>query len=209
MAERTLDVDELVILRRRVHRAEVAAAAALVATLALGVATFTWIHPRDEGRGVALRAQQLALVDDEGRTRILLAVRPDGTANASFSDAHGTPRLTVGVGSHGLPALGLGDAEGQMRAAFALDDRAVATLGFLDGHRALRARLGLDGDGVPALTFLDGGQRVRALLSVEDDRSLLRMADRSGQTRIGLGLAFGSPALVVFDEHGATVSKLP
>jgi hypothetical protein len=126
-----------------------------------------------------------------------------------MTDGAGIPRATLGVGADGLPALGLGDAAGVLRAAVALGADGGSSLGFFDPRQNLRARFGLRGDAVPALDIFDDAQRDRVLMSVEPGRSLLRIADRSGQTRIGLGLAAGDPAIVVFDEHGTPTSRFP
>jgi hypothetical protein len=82
------------------------------------------------------------------------------------------------------------------------------TLGFFDPHRTLRARFGLRADAVPALDIFDDAQHDRLLMSVAPGRSVLRIADRSGQTRIGL-IAAGDPAIVVFDENGTPMRRFP
>ena len=197
-------------LERRLKLIAIATVAAVAASIGLaGTAVYlTW------SAGVRLRqggieARRFALVDEHGRARAVLSVQENGGASLYLTDATGTPRATLGVGRDGVPAVGLGDKDGTLRAAMAVAADGGGSIGFLDGHQNVRARLGLRPDAVPALDIFDDAQRDRVLLSVEPGRSLLRIADRSGQTRIGLGLSAGSPRIVVFDENGAPVGQLP
>ncbi len=189
---------------------------ALMALMALGT-TFgldgaaLYLARRWSAQRVAegIEARRFTLLDERGKARAVLAVEENGAATLSFIDTGATRRASVGVGSDGVPALGLGDGHGTLRAALAVDGDGRSSIGFFDGERNLRARLGVGPDGTPALNILDDAQRERVLLSVEPGRSLLRIADRAGQTRIGLGLSAGSPGIVVFDEDGAPIRRLP
>ena len=175
-------------LGRKMKWAAFMALTALGTTFGLGGAALYLAH-RWSAQSVAegIEARRFTLLDERGKARAVLAVEENGGATLSFIDALGTRQTSVGVGSDGVPVLS---------ASF-------------DGERNLRARLGVGPDGTPALNNLDDAQRERVLLSVEPGRSLLRIADRAGQTRIGLGLSAGSPGLVVFDEDGAPIRRLP
>jgi len=56
---------------------------------------------------------------------------------------------------------------------------------------------------------LDDKVRARSVLSVDQERTLLRIADASGRTRVGVGLLYDSPGIAIFDESGATIDKIP
>lgn len=183
-------------------------AAAAMVGLAGAAVFLTWSAGFRLRQG-GIEARRFALVDEHGRPRAVLSVQENGAASLYLTDGKGTPRATLGVGKDGVPALGLGDEDGTLRAAMAVAADGGCSLGFFDGHQNVRARLGLRPDAVPALDIFDDAQRDRVLLSVEPGRSLLRIADRSGQTRIGLGLSAGSPGIVVFDQNGAPVGQLP
>jgi len=197
-------------LGRRLRWTALMALTALGTTLGLGGAGLylarRWsVQHVTEG----IQARRFTLLDERGKARAVLAVEDNGAATLSFLDVLGARRASVGVGSDGVPALGLGDGHGTLRAALAVDDDGRSSIGFFDGERNLRARLGVGPDGTPALNILDDAQHERVLLSVEPGRSLLRIADRAGQTRIGLGLMAGSPGIVVFDRDGTPVRQLP
>jgi hypothetical protein len=156
-----------------------------------------------------IEVRRLVLTDAHGMGRAVLSVRDDGSAGLYLTDVRGTPRATLGVGADGVPALGLGDRDGMLRVALAVGADGAANLGFFDMQQNVRARLGIRPDAAPALDIFDDAQHDRVLLSVEPGRSLLRIADRSGQTRLGLGLSEGSPGIVIFDPRGGPISRLP
>jgi hypothetical protein len=197
-------------LGRRLKWTTLIALTTLGTTLGLGAAVIHLARrgPSRDGTG-GIEGRRFTLLDERGKARAILGVEENGAATLSFVDSLGTHRASVGVGPEGVPALGLGDGHGALRAALAVDGDGRSSIGFFDAQRNLRARLGVGPDGTPALNILDDAQRERVLLSVEPGRSLLRIADRSGQTRIGLGLSAGSPGIVMFDEGGAPIGRLP
>jgi hypothetical protein len=196
-------------LDRRMKRVAMIGLAGVTASLALaGAALYAASGTRALTQDGVVQARRLVLADGAGRPRAVLATDPNGAASLYLTDTSGRPRATLGVGADGAPALGLGDAGGIVRAAVAVGADGRSSVGFFDPRRNVRARLGLGPDAIPALDMFDDRERDRVLLSVEPGRSLLRIADRSGQTRIGLGLAAGAPGLVVFDESGAPVREL-
>jgi hypothetical protein len=184
---------------------------AMVALVAAALSLSAWavdLAWRGQPPRTSLEAHRFALVDDHGAPRAVLAV-DGGAANLYLTDAQGTPRATMSVAADGTPAIGLGGKDATLRLAMAVSDDGESSIGLFDGDRRLRAKLAVGPDGVPSLNILDDAQHVRALLSVEKNQSLLRIADRAGQTRLGLGLSFGAPGIAVFDRDGSTMMRLP
>jgi hypothetical protein len=81
---------------RRLREAMLVLAIALVATLAWSVT-----HARPD----ELTLRRLAIVDDEGRERIVAATRPEGDASVQHFDAIGRQRINVGTGPNGEAVL--------------------------------------------------------------------------------------------------------
>jgi hypothetical protein len=153
----------------------------------------------------------VVLRDPEGRTRALLGVRADGSVALIMSDAEATPRvmLEVGVGPDGASALGLSDSQGRLRAGLPWR-RWGRQRRFLDESQMVRTTLGTAGNGAPALNPVADDRRVRAALQEDaDGTSLLRLFDRAGLPRVALGLNDAAPSLVMRDEDGALLSKMP
>ena len=119
------------------------------------------------------------------------------------------PRVTIGVGVNGVPALGMSDRDGKLRAAVAVSAEGAASVGVFDRNEKPRAKLTTDERGAPTLQLLDDQLGIRAVLSTDQERTLLRIADPSGQTRVGLGLSDDAPGIVIFDENGTTIGKIP
>jgi hypothetical protein len=185
---------------------------AMVALVAAGLGLSAWAVDLSWHRqppSMNVEARRFALVDEHGRPRAVLAVQDGGAASLYLTDSRGTPRATMSVAADGTPAIGLGGKNATLRLAMAVSDEGESSIGLFDGDRKLRAKLAVGPDGVPSLNILDDAQHVRALLSVEKNQSLLRIADRAGQTRLGLGLSFGAPGIAVFDRDGSTMARLP
>ena len=197
-------------LDRRVKRVAMLALAGVGASVALaGAALYAISATRALPRDGVLEARRFVLADGAGRPRAVLATQPSGAASFYITDGRGTPRATLGVGADGVPALGLGDGSGVLRAGIAVGADGGSDVGFFDARHHLRTRFGIGTDELPRLEMLDDAQRARVSLTVAPGRSLLRIADRSGQTRIGLGLSAGAPGLVAFDEDGAPLRRFP
>ena len=209
-ADLTSAMARIGMLERRVR--QISAVAIGLAAASVGAAAAA-LHGTQSIRAMVrdgtIEAHRFVLADRAGKPRAVLGLEPSGAANFYLTDTHGTARATLGVGADGVPALGLGDEHGALRAAMAIGTDGASSVGFFDPHRNLRARLGVRADVVPALDIFDEAQRDRVLLAAEPGRSLLRIADRSGQTRIGLGLSAGVPAIVVFDDKGAAIGQFP
>ena len=195
-------------LERRLRRT--GGAIVILVAVALGLSAWAvdlaW---RRQAPLADVEARRFALVDERGTPRAVLAVQDGGAASLYLTDSRGTARATMSVGADGTPAVGLGGKDATLRLAMAVSDDGESSIGLFDGDRKLRAKLAVGPDGVPSLNILDDAQHVRALLSVEKNQSLLRIADRAGQTRLGLGLSFGAPGIAVFDRDGSTMMRLP
>lgn len=198
---------QLAALERRHRTLERAALIGIFLALSFGGgALYVAMVPRPMAE---VEARRFTLRDSEGRTRAALTVREDGGASLYVADQSGAPRATIGVSMNGVPALGMSDRDGKLRAAVAVSAHGIASVGVFDRNEKMRAKLATDESGAPTLQLLDDQVRIRALLSTDQERTLLRIADPSGQTRVGLGLSSDSPGIVVFDEIGTMIGKMP
>jgi hypothetical protein len=211
------DVDalhaRLATLERRTGRVTLCAGAAgVLAVLAAALAGVVSRQASTARPSQSLEGRQIALRDSAGKLRALLGVRADGSVALMLSDAAATPRIMmgVGVGPESTPVLALSDNQGRLRAALAVAADGAASVGFLDGSEMVRTTLGTAGNGAPALNLVDDARHVRAALQEDTDgTSLLRLFDRAGQPRVALGLNDDAPSLVMRDENGALLGKLP
>jgi hypothetical protein len=63
-----------------------------------------------------VRAKRFEVVDDQGRSRALLSVLPDGSPGLTLYDGAGKQRAGLGLLPDGTPRLALHDAAGKQRA---------------------------------------------------------------------------------------------
>lgn len=114
---------------------------------------------------LAGRAALLAeVVDEQERTRALLAPGPRGTVFLNLLDEAGRLRAALGV-IEGRPRLTLLDGEGRERLALELVEGGAPRVTFSDGAAARQISAGVDGG--PVVAFYDGTGAPRSTLLVD------------------------------------------
>ncbi|MBW2716903.1 MAG: hypothetical protein JRD03_12535 [Deltaproteobacteria bacterium] len=84
----------------------------LVLAIAL-IASFAWSVTRGTPDELTLR--RLAIVDDDGKERIVAAARPEGEVGLSHYDAEGKVRIRTGTNSEGDASVQHFDPDGRQR----------------------------------------------------------------------------------------------
>lgn len=89
----------------------------------------------------------VALLDESGHARALMAQNPEGEYGFGVNDAQGTARFGVGTTKRGFVGLGMKDANGTFRANMQVaDDGSWAGFRTADEHDQQRTFLGLLND---------------------------------------------------------------
>jgi hypothetical protein len=177
-----------------VQRISILVIAALVAGSGLMggiVSRFLVSAPAAEAQNPAVMAsvvtaQELRLVDAQGRVRLEAGVAADGEVYLSLNDADGVEVLYLSAFPDGEPYLALNDG---------LEDRATLQLA----------------DGAPFLSLYDvGGVRRIYLGEATDGNPIMRIRDAQGTSRIYIGqLGSGAPSIEIANAQGGTIWSAP
>jgi hypothetical protein len=116
----------------------------LVLAIAL-IATFAWSVVQATPGELTLR--RLAIVDDDGKERIVAATRPEGDADLSYYDTNGKLRISAGTHPEGDANVQHFDPDGRQRINLGTGPAGEAVLD--DDDRDQKERIG-------ALRFPDG-----------------------------------------------------
>jgi len=149
-----------------------------------------------------LSAGELRLVDDGGRTRLLLTLVRDKPRLFMLDEA-GEYRLEIGLGEAGEPHIWLRDKEGAAKIQAALNAQGRPAFRLVDQRGRERAALGLSAAGHPTMIFRDDQGRDRLALWRDQKESGLALA--LGQGRPLAALSAGEdnhPRLTFFDDQG-------
>lgn len=133
-----------------------------------------------------LAVRELALVDDSGAERAVLAL--DDGPTLRFLGGDGSERLALGLPA-GQPLLRLCDPDGAERAVWTVDAERAAMLTFS----------GRGADSAPTSAWLGVNERGRPLFELQA---------RKREQRIFMGISDESPSLVVFRD-GETLLRVP
>jgi len=149
-----------------------------------------------------LSAGELRLVDDSGRTRLILTLVRD-KPRLLMLDEDGEYRLEMGLGQAGEPHLWLRDREGAAKIQVALNAQGRPAFRLADQKGQERAALGLSASGHPTMIFRDDQGRDRLALWRDQKESGLVLA--VGQNRPLAALSAGEddlPRLTFFNSQG-------
>ncbi|HEV3109462.1 MAG TPA: hypothetical protein VGY99_03130 [Candidatus Binataceae bacterium] len=140
-------------------------AAGLVSRLAESRSRPLSANPR-----LAIRATNIALVDEQGRERVVVKL-VDGRPVLVFSDEHRLPsgdvvstsRLAIGILHDGTPSLEIADSNGRQRASLAVTAGGSALLELMAKNGKAHISMSVGADGPSALTFFDemGSQTIK------------------------------------------------
>lgn len=154
-----------------------------------------------------LRAQRLELVDAKGRVRGTFRSAADGHPALALLDEDGRARLVLALDQAGQPSIVLGGKEGgppHVILSVNEQESGESGLSLLDAdckHRAMFA-LGTDGNAYLSLTSEDMNEVIR--LSVGPGGTEPQFTIRDKQDRVRFGVRLGAtedPELVLYDEN--------
>lgn len=151
------------VLERRLRRDRAIGAVALVALLALGAARSPAQTPSVQD---VLRVRQLVVVDDEGRTRIVLGQDPKDTQRRSrgcgmiLVDSKGSERFGVSTMDDMSVVLGMDAPRGvgspmPDRIGLAVGADGAARIDLIDNRTMIPVRLVADASGTGGVEFFD------------------------------------------------------
>lgn len=146
--------------------------------------------PEDAELRKVIVANEIHLVDYEGKDRWVLALSKEGEPSVTFVNKNGWAPMAMGVNKDGFPFFNM-----------ILDPskRGGPTLILMDSAMKNRALLGLRKDGEPYLTLLDKNGQIRATLgSIELKNPLTGSREKRP-----------SSSLVFFDEDGKIIWCAP
>jgi hypothetical protein len=130
-----------------------------------------------------IRAKQIAVMHENGKPAILLAIRED-KPRFSFHDNEGNIRAVFELQGMGRPVLSFLDKERHYRAIYGLSEEGNPGIAFWDNDYLLRANFKVAGGGEPALGLFgrDGEKGASAVLYLSDENGpILNMRDTTGQ----------------------------
>ncbi len=224
------------MLEKKLARAEHRSRVMLVAVVMTVVGVLLLGASGDEVQKV-LCAQEFRLVDQNGKTLAALEMRENGPGLAIL-DQSGNDRAVLAVSSDGIPALGLMDKDGKPRVRLCLDPTGLAALELRDQNgksnvqvgslvaadSTVEAGLTLFGqNGMPVagltasplgacgLALCDLAGKPHAVLGlVESGQPMLSLSDQNDNPRALLGLhESGRPSLKLLDQTGNTIWQAP
>ena len=146
--------------------------------------------PEDLELRKVIVANEIHLVDNQGRARWVLAFSRDGEPSVTFVNRDGWAPMAMGVNRNGFPFFNmiLQPQKGE-----------GPSLTLMDGTMKNRAVLGLWEDGEPYLRLLDENGQVRATLG----STVLR------DSLTGRSVRRPCSSLVLFDEKGKIIWSAP
>jgi hypothetical protein len=179
-SESDLVLERLQVLEKRTGQLRWLVAGLLVLAVTSAVAAAVLVRKSAPTPG-ELVAQRIALVDDSGKQRALLAAAGDDASLIIF-DSNGKPRLVLGL-TEGRPALRLvsGHDQPQVSLSAAMDG---SELTMHDAGGKERVSLGVVRD-QPALQLRDASALPRVEISAKDHGGRLLFRDDSGKIRAG------------------------
>jgi hypothetical protein len=185
MAEEEVDKgeDRLRQLEKQVRELRMTSLAGAVGVIVLCL--FSLFRILSETVPEEIRAKRIAVMHENGKPGILLAIREDNPS-FSFHDNEGNIRAVFELKEMGRPVLSFLDKERHYRAIYGLSEEGNPGVAFWDNDYRLRANFKLAGGGEPALGLFgrDGETGTSAVLYLSDENGpILNMRDTTGQDR--------------------------
>lgn len=146
--------------------------------------------PEDLELRKVIVANEIHLVDQDGRDRWVLALSKEGEPSVTFVNKNGWAPMAIGINRNGFPFFNM---------VLEPHKRGGPTLTLMDSRMKDRAVLGLWEDGEPYLTLLDTNGQARATLGSTDLKDPL---SGSRERR-------PCSSLVLFDENGKIIWSAP
>ena len=146
--------------------------------------------PQDLELKKVVVANEIHLVDQDGRDRWVLALSKEGEPSVTFVNKNGWAPMAIGINRNGFPFFNM---------VLEPHKGGGPTLTLMDSRMKDRAVLGLWEDGEPYLTLLDRNGQARATLGSTDLKDPL---SGSRERR-------PCSSLVLFDENGEIIWSAP
>ena len=186
--------EDIQAMRARLARAErrlrITAMSWLVAVI---VITVLWMGAQQaQSQSSTLSARRIAVVDQNGKDRIILSFDTNNHPAIWLRDDAGKDRLFIGFGKEvGRPLIGLNDEGGRLRLSMGFSvERNTPQVVLLDEAGKQRGFFGFAASGAPT--------------------PQLDLADEKGTDRIYLGWSTAEkPVVIVSDEAGKTLWSAP
>jgi len=181
--------------------------------------SFRLVNEKGEPRailGVREDAPYLTLKGTNGKDRILFSIgSEDDSATFALHDSNGNIRVFLGLRPDGSTTLALTDDAGQIRATLSVSMQASAegvspSLDFIDENGEVRFKIMQYEGKEPTIVFVNEQGETSMILREQDGKPNLGLLDKFGTTRGVFALASdGSPALIIQDERGREIRRLP
>lgn len=189
-----MGTDDIQVMRARLTRAErrlrITSMSWLVAVIVIAV---LWMGAQQaQSQSSTLSARRIAVVDQNGRDRIILSFDTNNHPAIWLRDDAGKDRMFIGFGKEvGRPLIGLNDEAGRLR----------LSMGFSIERNS------------PQVVLLDEGGKQRGFLGFAASGATtpqLNLADERGTDRIYLGWSTAEkPVVLLTDEAGKTLWSAP
>ncbi len=189
-----MGTDDIQMMRARLTRAErrlrITSMSWLVAVIVIAV---LWVGAQQaQSQSSTLSARRIAVVDQNGRDRIILSFDTNNHPAIWLRDDAGKDRMFIGFGKEvGRPLIGLNDEAGRLR----------LSMGFSIERNS------------PQVVLLDEGGKQRGFLGFAASGATtpqLNLADERGTDRIYLGWSTAEkPVVLLSDEAGKTLWSAP
>jgi hypothetical protein len=181
--------------------------------------SFRLVNEKGEPRailGVSEDVPYLKLMGADGRDRIFFSIdSEDDSPTFALFDSSGNMRVYLGLQSDGSPTLALTDEAGYFRAMLSVTMQATAegvspSLDFIDTNGNVRFKIMQYEGKEPVMLFLNEQGQTSVVLREEEGRPGLALLDKFGATRGVFHVdPDGSPALIIQDERGKAIRRIP
>ncbi|MDR2460913.1 MAG: hypothetical protein LBE38_09055 [Deltaproteobacteria bacterium] len=128
----------------------------------------------------ALVTGEIRLVDETGRTRLLMTL-VRGKPRFFMLDDNGEYRLEMGLGEQGEPHIWLRDTDGASKVQLALSGRGIPSMVLQDQKNRQRMLLALSREGEPTFLLRDENGADRVAIWRDGDTEGLALADEKGK----------------------------
>jgi hypothetical protein len=184
----------------------------LVISMAIlgGAAVLAVLVGAAESKPPELRVSDLQLVDSAGKTRLRLALEPDGQPSLKFLNAAGNAQLTLALPNSGEPEIQLSHANGTEQLALRLTNGNLPWITFNNSKGVTVADLGLNSYDAPSLEMSSGDEQRHLDLRFDESGDFGFYAySPDYDTRVSLGMdPDGKPTLALRDPSERPLATL-
>lgn len=129
-----------------------------------------------------IEAQELRITDKDGKVRIMLSTKPNGSAALMVVGKSSKSWVGIGLEDDDRPYVGFGDINAQTTASLGIEKDGSPLLEMKDRARKGHVVLGLGNNGYPSLYLSGGDERESAALHPQDGLILWGSGGKSQTT---------------------------